>query len=159
MATRPNFLFLITDQHRFDYLGCYGHPVLHTPHIDSIAARGTRFERFYVATPVCMPNRATLMTGRMPSVHGVRSNGMPLPLQSNTFVDALRAGGYATALVGKSHLQNFSDIPAVLKRPPPRAGDQVLDASFAEAKQAARRPTDPTTRSIRSDGRPGAIST
>jgi arylsulfatase A-like enzyme len=82
-----------------------------------------------------MPNRATLMTGRMPSVHGARSNGMPLPLQSNTFVDALRAAGYATALVGKSHLQNFSDIPAVLKRPPPRDGDQVLDASFAEAKK------------------------
>ncbi len=135
VATRPSFLFLITDQHRFDYLGCYGHPVLETPHIDSIAARGTRFERFYVATPVCMPNRATLMTGRMPSVHGVRSNGMPLPLQSNTFVDALRAAGYATALVGKSHLQNFSDIPAVLKRPPPREGDRVLDAGFAEAKK------------------------
>ena len=107
MATRPNFLFLITDQHRSDYLGCYGHPILKTPHIDSIAARGTRFERFYVATPVCMPNRATLMTGRMPSLHGVRSNGMPLPLQANTFVDALRAAGYRTALVGKSHLQNF----------------------------------------------------
>src|SRR5690348_16910993 len=104
----PNFLLFITDQHRFDYLGCSGHPVLKTPHIDSIAARGTFFERFYVATPVCMPNRATLMTGRMPSVHGVRSNGSPLSLLSNTFVDALRAAGYATALVGKSHLQNFT---------------------------------------------------
>jgi len=135
VASRPNFLLFITDQHRVDYLGCYGHPVLKTPHIDSIAARGTRFTRFYVATPVCMPNRATLMTGRMPSVHGVRSNGSPLPLQSNTFVDALRAAGYATALVGKSHLQNFSDIPAVLKRPPARSGDQVLDASFAEARK------------------------
>ena len=112
MAKRPNFLFFITDQHRVDYLGCAGHPVLKTPHIDSIAARGTRFTRFYVATPVCMPNRSTLMTGRMPSVHGVRSNGSPLSLSSNTFVDALRAGGYATALVGKSHLQNFSDYSA-----------------------------------------------
>ncbi len=133
--TRPNFLFIITDQHRADYLGCSGHPVLKTPHIDSIAARGTRFTRFYVATPVCMPNRSTLMTGRMPSVHGVRSNGSPLSLLSNTFVDALRAAGYATALVGKSHLQNFGDFAAILKRPPPRPGDQVLDASFAEAKK------------------------
>ncbi len=116
MAPQPNFLFFITDQHRADYLGCYGHPVLKTPHIDSIAERGTRFTRFYVATPVCMPNRATLMTGRMPSVHGVRSNGSPLSLRSNTFVDALRASGYATALVGKSHLQNFSEFPALLKR-------------------------------------------
>ncbi|MCC6775323.1 MAG: sulfatase-like hydrolase/transferase [Hyphomicrobiales bacterium] len=137
MAKRPNFLFFITDQHRVDYLGCYGHPLLRTPHIDSIAAHGTCFDRFYVATPVCMPNRSTLMTGRMPSVHGVRSNGTPLALNSNTFVDALRASGYATALVGKSHLQNFSDIPAILKRPPPRAGDIVLNDSFAEAKKPA----------------------
>ncbi len=135
--SRPNFLFFITDQHRADYLGCYGHPVLRTPHIDSIAARGTRFKRFYVATPVCMPNRATLMTGRMPSVHGGRSNGMPLSLRANTFVDALRASGYATALVGKSHLQNFTGYPAILKRPPPRPGEQVLDSSFAEALKPA----------------------
>ena len=131
---RPNFLFFITDQHRADYLGCSGHPVLKTPHIDSIAARGVRFERFYVATPVCMPNRSTLMTGRMPSLHGVRSNGSPLPLGSNTFVDALRASGYATALVGKSHLQNFTGQPPILKRVS-RTGDQELDPSFAEARK------------------------
>ena len=71
----------------------------------------------------------------------------PLSLQSNTFVDALRAGGYATALVGKSHLQNFSEFPAILKRPPPRAGDQVLDAEFAEARKPVPA-TDLTTRSI-----------
>jgi arylsulfatase A-like enzyme len=133
--TSPNFLLIITDQHRADYLGCYGHPVLRTPHIDSIAARGTRFERFYVATPVCMPNRATLMTGRMPSVHGVRSNGSPLSLRANTFVDALCAGGYTTALVGKSHLQNFTGYAPILKPPPPRAGDRALDAAFAEAEK------------------------
>src|SRR5690348_18454460 len=80
-----------------------------------------------------MPNRATLMTGRMPSVHGVRGNGMPLSLRSNTFVDALRAGGYATALVGKSHLQNFTGFGPIIKRPPPRDGDAELDAEFAEA--------------------------
>ncbi len=133
--TRPNILLFITDQHRADYLGCSGHAVLRTPHIDSIAARGTLFERFYVATPVCMPNRSTLMTGRMPSLHGVRSNGAPLSLLSNTFVDALRAAGYATALVGKSHLQNFGPHPPVLRRPPPRPGEQVLDSSFAEARK------------------------
>jgi arylsulfatase A-like enzyme len=136
--SQPNFLLFVTDQHRFDYLGCYGHPALKTPNIDSIAARGTRFLRFYVATPVCMPNRATLMTGRMPSVHGARSNGAPLPLHSNTFVDALRAAGYATALVGKSHLQNFTGAPPILKRPPPRAGNRVLDARLAEARKPCR---------------------
>ena len=101
---RPNFLLFITDQHRADYLGCYGHPVLRTPHIDSIAARGTAFDRFHVASPVCMPNRASLMTGRMPSVHGVRSNGIPLSRRAVTFVELLRDAGYRTALVGKSHL-------------------------------------------------------
>jgi arylsulfatase A-like enzyme len=135
MSAQPNFLLFITDQHRVDYLSCYGHPVLKTPHIDSIAARGTRFESFYVATPVCMPNRSTLMTGRMPSVHGARGNGLPLPLNSNTFVDALRAGGYATALVGKSHLQNFTGAPPIQKRRPARDGDRVLEAEFAEAKK------------------------
>ncbi len=114
MTEPVNFLFFITDQHRADYLGCYGHPALKTPHIDSIAEGGTRFERFHVANPVCMPNRAALMTGRMSSINGVRHNGVPLPTHANTFVDVLRASGYRTALIGKSHLQNFTGIPAYL---------------------------------------------
>ena len=114
---RPNFLFIITDQQRADYLGCMGHPQLKTPHIDSIAETGTRFNRFYVANPVCMPNRASLMTGRMPRSHGVRSNGIPLSVRSNTFVDVLSAGGYRTALIGKSHLQNFTGIAPAQKPP------------------------------------------
>jgi arylsulfatase A-like enzyme len=120
--SRPNFLLFITDQHRADFLGCYGHPVLRTPHIDSIAARGTAFDRFYVASPVCQPNRASLMTGRMPSVHDVRSNGISLSMNAVTFVDLLRDAGYKTALVGKSHLQNFTGWDPLVKRPPPRPG-------------------------------------
>lgn len=106
-ARRPNFLYIVTDQQRADHLGCYGNPIVRTPHIDALAARGSRFDRFYVAHPVCMPNRATLMTGRMPSLHKVRFNGIPLDREATTFVDVLRADGYRTALVGKSHLQNF----------------------------------------------------
>ena len=67
---KPNFLFIITDQHRADHIGCYGHPVIKTPNIDSIAARGRMFENFYVACAICQPNRSTLMTGRMPSLRG-----------------------------------------------------------------------------------------
>ena len=130
---RPNFVLFITDQHRADFLGCYGHPVLRTPHIDSIALRGTAFDRFYVASPVCMPNRASLMTGRMPSVHGVRSNGIPLSRQSVTFVEVLRAVGYRTALVGKSHLQNFTGNPALAKPAHPPVGYSVPPASLVEA--------------------------
>lgn len=112
MAKQPNFLFFITDQQRADWLGCYGHPVLKTPHIDALAAEGTRYDNFHVASPVCMPNRASLMTGRYPSVHGLRYNGCTLPLNARTFVDVLAAGGYHTAAIGKSHLQPFTDIPA-----------------------------------------------
>ena len=108
---RPNFLFLITDQQRADWLGCYGHPVLKTPNIDRIAARGTRFDNFHVASPVCMPNRASLLTGRYPSLHGLRYNGCVLPDNANTFVDLLAAAGYHTAAIGKSHIQPFSESP------------------------------------------------
>ena len=118
MRDRPNILLIITDQQRADHLGCAGHPVLNTPNIDSIAAKGVRFDRFYVSTPVCMPNRATLMTGRLPSVHGVRHNGIPLSFNAVTFVELLRAVGYNTALIGKSHLQTQTGRPP-LSRPDP----------------------------------------
>jgi arylsulfatase A-like enzyme len=133
MSPRPNFLLFITDQHRADFLGCYGHPVLRTPHIDSIAAKGTAFDRFYVASPVCMPNRASLMTGRMPSVHGVRSNGIPLSMNAVTFVELLRDAGYRTALIGKSHLQNFTSTSPIVKRPPARAGYREPSGDLVQA--------------------------
>ena len=136
---RPNFLLFITDQHRADFLGCYGHPVLRTPHIDSIAAHGTAFDRFHVASPVCQPNRAALMTGRMPSLHGVRSNGIPLGMDQVTFVDLLRDAGYRTALVGKSHLQNFTGWPPILKRPAARDG---YSEPAKDLTQAVRRDLD-----------------
>lgn len=112
MTKRPNFLFIITDQHRADHLGCYGNRVVQTPNIDGIAAGGTRWDRFYVANPICMPNRASIMTGRMCSVHGARHNGIPLSKDHTTFVELLRDAGYHTGLIGKSHLQSFSGLPA-----------------------------------------------
>lgn len=124
----PNFLYLITDQHRADWLGCYGHPVVRTPNIDAIAARGVRFDNFHVASPVCMPNRASLMTGRMPSVHGLRYNGCALPYRANTFVDVLRAAGYDTAIIGKSHLQPFSALPPRYSDEAPASPQPVPDA-------------------------------
>ena len=111
MNKRPSFVFIMTDQHRADWLSCAGHNVVKTPHLDALAANGIRFENFYTASPVCMPNRASFMTGRYPSVHGLRYNGCALPASANTFVDVLSASGYKTAAIGKSHLQPFSDNP------------------------------------------------
>lgn len=121
---RPNFLFIMTDQHRADHLGCYGNSVVRTPHIDALAAGGCRFERFYVASPSCQPNRASIATGRMPSLHGVRHNGIALGQDATTFMEVLRAAGYRTGLVGKVHLQNYSATqPAI--RFEPASGKQA----------------------------------
>ena len=110
--TRPNFLFIMTDQLRSDWISCAGHPVVKTPNIDALAARGTRFANFQATSPVCMPNRASFMTGRYPSTHGLRYNGCTLPLDTNCFTDVLAAAGYSTASIGKSHLQPFTvDAP------------------------------------------------
>lgn len=115
MTKSPNFLFIITDQHRADHLGCYGNETIKTPHIDGIAAQGMSWDKFYVANPICMPNRASIMTGRMSSAHGARHNGIPLSKDHTTFVELLRDAGYTTGLIGKSHLQSFTGLPATNK--------------------------------------------
>jgi len=112
MSKQPNFLFIITDQQRADHLGCYGNSVVKTPNIDKIATRGKRWDRFYVANPICMPNRASIMTGRMCSSHGARHNGIPLSQDHTTFVELLKDAGYDTGLIGKSHLQSFTGLAA-----------------------------------------------
>jgi arylsulfatase A-like enzyme len=123
---RPSFLFIITDQQRADHLGCDGDSIVHTPHIDALARAGFRAEQCYVATPICMPNRATMMTGRLPSLHGVRHNGIELSLDETTFVEVLREAGYHTALVGKAHLQNITGAPA--QWPPDPGRRRLRDA-------------------------------
>ena len=101
---RPvNFLLFITDQHRADHLGAYGNGVVATPHLDRLAGAGWRADNMHVATPICMPNRASLMTGRYPSAHGARHNVIALSLRSRTFVDMLGAAGWRTGVVGKLH--------------------------------------------------------
>ncbi len=87
---RPNVLFVICDQLRADHLGYAGNEVVRTPNIDSLADSGTVFDRAYVNNPVCMPNRSTIMTGRMPSAHGVIFNDRSLEPSEATFVGALR---------------------------------------------------------------------
>lgn len=139
MKKRPNILMIVTDQHRADHLGCYGNPIVRTPHIDALAARGQRFDRFYVASPVCMANRATMLTGRMPSLHGVRHNGIPLSTDATTFVDLLRDQGYRTALIGKSHLQNFGHDSANRRRWTNANGGEPPAEHLADAGKRQRR--------------------
>ncbi len=112
--TRPNVLFIICDQLRADHLGFAGNSVVRTPHIDGIAESGTVFDRAYVNNPVCMPNRSTIMTGRMPSAHGVIFNDRSLDPNVTTFVGQLRDAGWRTSLIGKSHLQHGESRAAVV---------------------------------------------
>ncbi|MEM1044910.1 MAG: sulfatase-like hydrolase/transferase [Pseudomonadota bacterium] len=140
MTAPPNFLFVITDQHRADHLGCYGNPTVRTPNIDRIATHGSRWNRFYVANPICMPNRASIMTGRMSSVHGARHNGIPLSQDHTTFVELLRDAGYRTGLIGKSHLQSFTGLPAT-NRFTPQDGLHVPSPPLRDAFKNNRHST------------------
>lgn len=106
-AQRPNILCFVTDQHRADHLGCYGNRQVRTPNIDRLASEGVVFTESYVANPVCMPNRATMFTGRYPKAHGLRENGMALSPSEQVMPELLRSAGYQTASVGKIHLAPF----------------------------------------------------
>ena len=99
-----NVLFIMCDQLRFDYLGCTGHPFLKTPHIDALAARGVRFDKAYVQSPICGPSRMSTYTGRYARSHGSTWNGFPLRVGEMTMGDHLEPLGVRTALCGKTHM-------------------------------------------------------
>ena len=101
---QPNLLFLYADQHRADTLGCAGNDVIVTPNLDRLAAEGVRFEQAWTESPICQPARASLLTGRYPSDHGVLGNfaGNCKP-EWDTFPRRLQEAGYTTATIGKTH--------------------------------------------------------
>jgi arylsulfatase A-like enzyme len=102
-------LFITTDQQRYDTLGCNGGTLARTPVIDALAAEGIRYERAHPQSVVCMPSRATMLTGQYPTTHGVWMNGVPLPIDAPSVAEELRGHGYRTALVGKAHFEPFLD--------------------------------------------------
>ena len=104
--SEPNILFIITDQQRAADTGFMGNQVVRTPNMDRIAASGMVFDNAWVSNPLCMPNRSSIMTGRMPSSHGVVFNDRSLDWEANTFVRQFHKAGYRTGLIGKSHLQH-----------------------------------------------------
>lgn len=113
-----NFVFIMTDQLRPDHLGFGGNPIVQTPHLDALAERACEFTRAYCPSPLCGPSRSSIFTGRMPSAHGNWLNTLGLDWDANTFVHVLRDAGYHTALVGKSHLQEFLSRREVAERRP-----------------------------------------
>ena len=100
-----NILFIMCDQLRADHLSCYGHPKLHTPHLDALAARGVIFDKAYVQSPVCGPSRMSYYTGRYMHSHGASWNFVPLKAGEMTIGDHLRPLGVKSVLVGKTHMR------------------------------------------------------
>lgn len=104
---RPNVVLIMSDDQGWGQTGYYGHPVLQTPNLDAMAANGLRFDRFYAASPVCSPTRASVLTGRAPDRAGVPEHGFALRRQEKTLAQALQAAGYATGHFGKWHLNGL----------------------------------------------------
>src|SRR6266536_674643 len=110
---RPNVVFILSDDQGQWAAGCYGNREIRTPNLDRLAASGVRFQNFFVATPVCSPSRATILTGRIPSQHGIHDwlrdfNVGPTARQflagEVAYTDILAAHGYHCGLSGKWHM-------------------------------------------------------
>lgn len=109
-ADKPNFIIIFTDDQGYGDLGCFGSTKIKTPHIDRLAKEGRRFTNFMVASPVCTPSRAALLTGCYPKRIGMHqhvlfpSSTKGLNPTEHTIADHLKGQGYATACFGKWHL-------------------------------------------------------
>lgn len=123
-----NILFIMYDQLRFDYLSCAGHPHLHTPNFDRVAAMGMRFTNAYVQSPVCGGSRMCYYTGRYASSHGAHWNGFPLRVGEHTMGDHLRRAGMDCWLIGKTHMKADSEGMERLGLSP----DSIIGARQAE---------------------------
>jgi len=110
-APRPNVLFILCDDLRWNAMSCAGHPALKTPHIDRLANEGVRFANAFCTTSLCSPSRASILTGLYAHRHGVRDNFTELPANLTHWPMRLRESGYETAYVGKWHMGETNDAP------------------------------------------------
>jgi len=106
---RPNVVFVLTDDQRWDLLGCQGHPFLKTPNLDRLADEGARFANMFVTTSLCSPSRASFLSGLYAHSHGVVNNFTDYPADLSSFPRVLQAAGYETAYIGKWHMGEQSD--------------------------------------------------
>ncbi|MEM9941601.1 MAG: sulfatase [Planctomycetota bacterium] len=108
---RPNVLFILTDDQRYDALSCMGHPHLKTPHIDRLANEGLLFKNHFCTTSLCSPSRASILSGLYAHSHGVSNNFTEYPKDMVSFPLQLQRSGYRTAYVGKWHMGEKNDMP------------------------------------------------
>lgn len=140
---RPNILFLLSDDHSYPYLGCYGDSNVRTPNLDRLAAAGMKFHGFFTAAPQCVPSRAALMTGRSPVAARITRFSSPLPGDVITFPEMLRKqAGYFVGVCGRSYHLDGAKTGDLLEkhglRTFERRFDSVRTGSDAEtARQTA----------------------
>ena len=134
--TKPNIILFLADDLGWGDLGCYGHPVIQTPHLDAFAKQGVRLTQCYSASGVCSPSRSALLTGRTPHRNGVYTwiaEGSEVHLRTSelTLPQQLRKAGYATCHSGKWHLNGLFNNPAQ-----PQPGDHGYDWWLATQNNA-----------------------
>ena len=105
---RPNIIFILVDDLRWDDLGITGHPFVKTPNIDRIGREGALFRNAFITAPLCSPSRASFLTGQYPHTHGITDNVDRSPASHKllTFPLLLQQSGYTTAFIGKWHMGN-----------------------------------------------------
>ncbi|WP_328356271.1 sulfatase [Streptomyces sp. NBC_00445] len=140
-ATKPNIIVVLIDDLARRELGCYGNTFNETPHMDRLAADGTRFEAGYAAAPVCSPTRASIMTGQYPARAGITeflgaAGDDFLPTSHQTLPVTLRDAGYRTGLIGKWHLSETYTGP-VRDRPGNPWSHGFTDVIASEQKYIA----------------------
>jgi arylsulfatase A-like enzyme len=115
---RPNIIVVLNDDHGFWALGCYGNKEIRTPNLDRLAARGMRFDNMFCVSPVCSPARASILTGQIPSQHGVHDwikegnsteGGVDYLEGQRAYTDILAENGYICGISGKWHLGNSAE--------------------------------------------------
>ena len=106
---KPNILFIMVDEMKWNVMSCEGHPYVKTPNLDRLAREGTRFATAYTVTPICTPSRYSFFTGRYAHVHGATDNNTPLREPQLLLPPLLKHNGYQTAISGKLHFISPSD--------------------------------------------------
>lgn len=99
----PNLLYIMSDQHRWDFMSGLGHPLVQTPNMDRLAREGVLFDAAYCQSPVCVPSRMSEITGRYVHSHGTLDNGYALPEGERTIGHHFADHGYVTGAIGKMH--------------------------------------------------------